>query len=271
MTRLRTTILSPAPRSGSSSPSGVHRPIARISAATLPPSASRFVATFGGATEVSSARILRISPSRQWAATERALAYFAEHHQHAWQLWGPRLAALMGLRGDEIAALRASDLQWTCDRWFLRVERTPRRALSGARRRCIPIPRELVDAGFVAFAQGIEGPLFPELLQSHGRRSQLPRWISGTLRFRFDHEMADVTFEQLRHLCERALRAYGADPYFLAMYLGHPPPRALQKAMSRYLAPFDPQPLLALVDRAVFPSLAEPTVAGSPAERAKRP
>jgi hypothetical protein len=184
---------------------------------------------------------------------ERLLACASERQERPWQLWVPCLAAMMGLRAGESAMLASTDLERHHGRWFLRIVRGADGPLAKRRRRLLPIPRSLEEAGFVTFAQGASGHLFPELVKTPSQAT-IYIWVKhcgagATTRG------TGLSFRDLRKACVRALHNDGANPYALNTYMGRPGPRTTKPLRDAFDAWNEPHVLLQMVDQTTFPSL----------------
>lgn len=203
-------------------------------------------------------RIIPIPVPGEIHRAEEAMASAARHHCVPWELWGPRLAGLMGLASGEIAMLAKEALVMHQGRWFLRIEYGASGPLpaESPRHRCLPIPASLEVNGLVAFIHSAPpGLLFPELSATPSRDGQLRAWVTRAAAVDEPQKGVRMTLQDLRRACAQSLRISGADPWTMQAFLGRSASSSLARTMGYYRPWGDPSELLAMIDTATLPAI----------------
>jgi integrase len=200
------------------------------------------------------------SPVVRKAAVERLLAFLAISHRCPWQLWGPRLGALMGLRTGEIALLEAGDVVRHRDRWIIHVQRGSGTRALAVRHRVVPVPPTLEAAGFIAFVeQQPRGLLFPELAQSKVPGDTLEQCVRQRAKSSPDPSLHGLTFRSLRQAYVDVLDEQSGSMFATAVLVGDVVSDHLEAVRRLFDEWRDPARLTAFVDQAAFPELFGPT------------
>lgn len=135
--------------------------------------------------------------------------------------WAPRIAAGMGLRMEEVLALRGQSFRDDgAGGWLVSVGRT--KTLAG--RRDVPVPSHLVERGLVALAVGCgDGFLFDELPRDRRTGRLSPEYTRRFVRHRrrLGLTARGLDFHGLRGTANSAMEAGGASLTVRQAVLGH--------------------------------------------------
>jgi len=200
------------------------------------------------------------TPTVTKETVEKLLTFLAISHRCPWQLWGPRLGALMGLRTGEIALLETGDVVRHRDRWVIHVQRGSGTRALAVRHRIVPVPSALEAAGFIVFVeQQPSGLLFPELAQSKVPGATLEQCVRQRAKSSPDPRLHGLTFRSLRQAYVDVLDEQAGSMFATAALVGDVITDHLAVVRRLFDEWRDPARLAAFVDQAAFPELCGPT------------
>jgi integrase len=147
--------------------------------------------------------------------------------------WFPLIGLLSGMRLDEIAQLRISDLRQDEDtkRWYFDIDRTGGRSTKNSSSiRHVPMHRELRRIGLLRYRQSLlnagfklDGPLWPAV-EAEGQRTRSSAWSKWFGRYlRSTCGIADTAkvFHSFRHTFKRMTRDAGLSEEMHDALTGH--------------------------------------------------
>lgn len=166
--------------------------------------------------------------------------------------WAPQIAYRMGLRQQEIAQLPVDAVKVVEGIPVIDITDGGGRRLKGpASKRRVPVPKALIDAGFLTFVEGQKGCreklLFPELCTGGVDKA------GEKLRKRFDHYKSKIVDEEfvfhgLRHtFTTKMMQKDGVSQQLVAKMLGH---EVGGVTGNRYFKGFELKALKAAIDAA---------------------
>ncbi|WP_312348029.1 site-specific integrase [Stenotrophomonas acidaminiphila] len=168
---------------------------------------------------------------------------WAKSHPHRW--WAPMIGLHTGARINEVAQLKLADIVQESGMWCIRIQKTidadlahkatgrSRQSLKGkAAVRTLPIPKPLLDAGFIDFVEDMRAcghpRLFPHLSAGVNRKTgeTNARYSQGILN-QFGRYLRDlgfpkgVGFHAFRHTFATELHHQGIPEEDIALVTGH--------------------------------------------------
>ncbi len=173
---------------------------------------------------------------------------------HPERYWMPIIALYTGLRLEEIAQLRLSDLISLDGALCFNIDGTHLKTASS--KRIVPVHPQLLKLGLKVHIEQTkttecDAYLFPRLpADRFGRRGRfIGEWYGKFLRKKCEITDSKVTFHSFRHSFATALKHAGAEGPMIAELLGH----TLQgQTFGRYAKEYKPSMLYAAVSKIVF-------------------
>ena len=208
----------------------------------------------------------RLTTPLNTRATEQRKAYSSSQLQtvlsklpdpqgiHPERYWMPVIALYTGLRLEEIAQLRLSDLISLDGALCFNIDGTHLKTASS--KRIVPVHPQLLKLGLKVHIEQTkttecDAYLFPRLpADRFGRRGRfIGEWYGKFLRKKCEITDSKVTFHSFRHSFATALKHAGAEGPMIAELLGH----TLQgQTFGRYAKEYKPSMLYAAVSKIVF-------------------
>jgi integrase len=143
-----------------------------------------------------------------------------------WQLWAPRLALTMALTGKQIAQLDTRQLSFRDGRPWISFPELGELPNPAQPVRSIPLHPVLVAMRFAGFAHarffadGREGPLFPELAGAARPGDAIESWLRRSTRWLAEGGRHAPTLRDLRATCAQAALDGGASVIAVESLMG---------------------------------------------------